>query len=532
MCGIWAVIGRRANSIEIDTCTRALHSRGPEGAACIHMQNATLGFTRLAINGLTEAGMQPFQMQGTTWICNGEIYNWKELQQRHQLAHESESDCSILGSLWVKFRSDPTAFFRALDGVFALVLVDEETGLTTVARDPYGIRPLFYVEVGDVYWFASEMKALMEIASGNTIHHVKPGTYMQLNTNEGGQPLFTTYHTVPWLKNPALADPVEAARALKDSLQQAVRKRLLTERPIAALLSGGIDSSLIAALVQKELKETGRTLETYTIGFEGSADLKYAKEVADHIGSKHTEIIMTPQQFFDAIPEVIRSIESYDITTVRASVGNWLVSREIRRLSEAKVLFNGDGSDEVFGSYLYFFRAPDDESFEAEVSRLLEDIHKYDVLRSDRSISSHGLEPRTPFLDKQFVALARSIPTNLLRPIQGQQVEKALLRRAFDDGLLPLSVLHRQKEAFSDGVSGAKPWFKEIQERVDLMEALPRIYMHLSPRTAEAQYYRTLFESMYGEEGTYTLSYFWMPKWSGETQDPSARTLSFYTANQ
>jgi asparagine synthase (glutamine-hydrolysing) len=181
---------------------------------------------------------------------------------------------------------------------------------------------------------------------------------------------------------------------------------------------------------------------------------------------------------------------------------------------------------------LYFFRAPDHESYESEVTRLLEDIHKYDVLRSDRSISSHGLEPRTPFLDKQFVALARSIPTHLLRPVHGQQVEKALLRAAFDDGLLPLSVLHRQKEAFSDGVSGAKPWYQEIQERVDLMDTRPRVYTHLCPQTPEAQYYRDLFDAIYGDEGAYTLTYFWMPKWSGETKDPSARTLSFYTANQ
>jgi len=531
MCGIWSVIGRRATVLEAEQASKALLGRGPEGAAFIHVQNATLGFTRLAINGLTESGMQPMQLNGVSWVCNGEIYNWKELEQRLQLEHTSDSDCSILGSFWSRFRKDPTSFFRALDGVFALVIIDEVTGLTTVGRDPYGVRPLFYVEVGETLWFASEMKALMHVAAHSTIQHVKPGTYMQINTNEGGEPLITQYHITPWLKNPTLSDPKVAARALKDGLQQAVKKRHLTDRPIAALLSGGIDSSLIAALVQKELKETGRTLETYTIGFEGSSDLKFAREVAQYIGSNHTELVFTPQQFFDAIPEVIRSIESYDITTVRASVGNWLVSREIAKLSDAKVLFNGDGSDEVFGSYLYFFRAPDDESYEAEVTRLLEDIHKYDVLRSDRSISSHGLEPRTPFLDKQFVAIARSIPTHLLRPVQGQQVEKALLRQAFNDGLLPLSVLHRQKEAFSDGVSGIKPWYQEIQERVDLIEALPRVYTHLSPQTAEAQYYRDLFDEFYGDEGASTLTYFWMPKWSTETKDPSARTLSFYTAN-
>jgi asparagine synthase (glutamine-hydrolysing) len=304
----------------------------------------------------------------------------------------------------------------------------------------------------------------------------------------------------------------------------------MTERPVAALLSGGLDSSLIAALVQRELVALGKpALETFTVGFENSPDVLHARQVATHIGSKHTEIIVTPDQFFEVIPQVIHDIESYDITSVRASVGNWFVSREIRRQSDAKVVFNGDGADELFGSYLYFFRSPDDESYEAEVSRLLTDIHKYDVLRSDRCISSHGLEPRTPFLDKQFVSLVRSVPTELLRPRKGVKCEKWILRKAFEPfGLLPDSVLWRQKEAFSDGVSGtAKSWYQEIQERIP--ESGPKqTFWYLTPQTEEAYYYRSIFHQHYGMEGEKVLSYFWMPKWSGETKDPSARTLSLY----
>jgi asparagine synthase (glutamine-hydrolysing) len=271
-------------------------------------------------------------------------------------------------------------------------------------------------------------------------------------------------------------------------------------------------------------------LKTFTIGFEGSADLAYARQVADWIGSDHTEIVMTASQFFDAIPQVIRHIESYDITTVRASVGNWLVSREINRLCDAKVVFNGDGSDEVFGSYLYFFRAPDNESFESECDRLLQEIHQFDVLRSDRSISSNGLEPRTPFLDKQFVAVARSIPTYLLRPIRDRTPEKYLLRKAFEPmGLLPPAVLWRQKEAFSDGVSGkTKSWYEEIQERIPYIDRSNRSYSHVEPLTNEARYYRDIFYEYYGRECQQVISHFWMPKWSGETTDPSARTLSLY----
>jgi asparagine synthase (glutamine-hydrolysing) len=258
--------------------------------------------------------------------------------------------------------------------------------------------------------------------------------------------------------------------------------------------------------------------------------------VANHIGSDHTEVILTADDFFAAIPQVINDIESYDITTVRASVGNWLVSKAIREQTDCKVVFNGDGSDEVFGSYLYFYKAPSEQAFEHEVDRLLKEIHFYDVLRSDRTISSHGLEPRTPFLDKQFVAVARSVATVWRRPVKGVQVEKWILRKAFErTNLLPNEVLWRQKEAFSDGVSSQeKSWFEEIQERVEpclltnwKAKALEIDY--LTPTTAEAFFYRTLYESFYGTEAIETvIPAFWMPRWSPGVTDPSARKLAHY----
>jgi asparagine synthase (glutamine-hydrolysing) len=242
---------------------------------------------------------------------------------------------------------------------------------------------------------------------------------------------------------------------------------------------------------------------------------------------------MTPEKFFDAIPEVIRAIESYDITTVRASVGNYLVSREISWNSDCKVVFNGDGSDEVFGGYMYFFNAPSDEAFEFETARLLEDIHKFDVLRSDRSISSHGLEPRTPFLDKQFVAVANSVSAKLRRPVKLQWPEKQILRLAFlDSDLLPYSVLTRKKEAFSDGVSGVKKsWYQECQERALEMvgpdwKHHAKFFDHLTPQTAEAYYYRTLFHELYAPAEKCAVPYHWMPRWVPGATDPSARTLS------
>jgi asparagine synthase (glutamine-hydrolysing) len=300
-----------------------------------------------------------------------------------------------------------------------------------------------------------------------------------------------------------------------------------------------VDSSLIAALVQRELKRLGKPpLKTFSIGMPGSTDLKYARLVADWIGSDHTEVLTTADHMFNVIPDVICDIESYDTTTVRASVGNWMVAREIKRQTDCKVVFNGDGSDEIFGSYLYFYRAPSDGAFEQESERLLEEISRYDVLRSDRSISSHGLEPRTPFLDKQFVAVARSLPTELRRPTK-ERCEKWALRTAFEDeGLLPPEVLWRRKEAFSDGVSCTeKSWYQEIQERIELHGLVEKDwerkagrifseYEYCIPRTKEQFWYRTIYESMYRNTGDYWP--FWMPKWSPGTTDPSARTLTLY----
>ena len=526
MCGILAVLYSGKGRYPINKIKSGISKivpRGPEGTRIVEVADAVFGFTRLAINGLTDAGMQPFQGPGT-WMCNGEIYNAAAIEK--QLGFISQgSDCEVLGALWSSLK-DPVAFCRALDGVFCIVLYHE--GKYIVARDPYGVRPLYYAE--DRFYgmvFASERKALEEVVDDHVkIYEFPPGEVWSIT---GGVCVKEVYHTVPWIKSQGLS--VDQLRTgVRASLVEAVNKRLMTERPVAALLSGGLDSSLIAALVQGQLKARGLpALKTFSIGMKGSSDLKHAREVADWIGSDHNEVVVTADEMFAAIPDVICDIESYDITTVRASVGNWLIAREVTKTS-CKVVFNGDGSDEVWGSYLYFFKAPNNYAFEADSGRLLKEMHRYDVLRSDRSISSHGLEARTPFLDKQFVATAMAVPTELRRPSGPEgRIEKNLLREAFDDGLLPGSVLWRKKEAFSDGVSSTeKSWFQEIQERV--LKVIPAdwethaaAFAEPKPKTPEAFYYRSLYEKLYTKTGDYWP--FWMPRWSPETTDPSARTL-------
>ena len=565
MCGIFACFGS-AQCPDIEACVAKLKARGPETTALVKKSCGTFGFTRLAINGLNPAGMQPFTKNGITWICNGEIYNAKALAEEYNIPMPSGSDCEVLGHLYEVYRDTPESFFRCLDGVFAIILYDEKRDLLLWGRDPYGVRPLFaawpsvknfslsgvkdfcaltlklnlYGHPTNSLVLASERKAIP--SSHGNVMQFTPGHWGSIKASDASNFSMYAYHQSPWLKNPSYSPAnvkgvATAANAVRFALEEAVKKRLMTERPCAALLSGGIDSSLIAALVQKNLNALGLPpLKTFSIGMPGSTDLKYAKMVANHIGSDHTEVILTADDFFLAIPQVVYDIESYDITSVRASVGNWLVSKAIREQTDCKVVFNGDGSDEVFGSYLYFYKAPSEQAFETEVDRLLKEIHYYDVLRSDRTISLHGLEPRTPFLDKQFVAVARSIATVWRRPVKGVQVEKWILRKAFEGTeLLPSEVLWRQKEAFSDGVSSQeKSWFEEIQERVEpclpedwKMKALEIKY--LTPTTAEAFFYRTLYESFYGTESIETvIPAFWMPRWSPGVTDPSARKLAHY----
>lgn len=526
MCGVWALIGEHMSMSDMSTHVKQLNNRGPEDSRIFFGHRYQLGFTRLALNGLNDDGMQPMFSDNIRWVCNGEIYNWESIADEIGFVSDSGSDCEVIGPA---FREITTIadFFRKLHGVFAMIIVDGDRVI--VGRDPYGVRPLFIQMLDTQIVISSEVKAL---PVGGTVKPFPPGHYAVIDIKTL-RIKYTQYH----IQNIVPIPRDDVFLRLRGSLTSAVKLRMMTERPIAALLSGGLDSSLIAALVQQELVKANRPpLETFSIGFQGSEDLRHARMVADHIGSNHTEVIMTPDEFFHAIPEVIRDIESYDITSVRASVGNWLVAREISKRSQCKVVFNGDGSDEVLGGYLYFYRAPSDEEFENESNRLLKDIHLFDVLRSDRCISSHGLEPRTPFLDKSFVDVVKSIPIDMRRPTS-EHMEKWVLREAFKyTRILPYEVLYRKKEAFSDGVSthNGVSWYQECQTRS--FQKVPDWKnnlddkLHLKPYTAESYYYRMLFDSYYPELES-LIPYFWMPKWSPETTDPSARTLNPSTVN-
>jgi len=531
-------------------------NRGPEYSELLDIPkiNTYLGFHRLAINGVNEKkSNQPFFIDGIYLVCNGEIYNHKQLFTILNILPNSRSDCEVIIHLYKRYGIKQT--LQMLDGVFAFVLIDTNKKQIFVSRDTYGIRPLFtsvlkiYVNPDTYYYsylFSSELKSISDIGMrfDQTVNQFLPGHCSKF--------IYDDDSPIKFIDEFVYSQPISFSNSytfgsvyttIYEKIYNAVHKRVQnTEREIACLLSGGLDSSLIAALVKKIHKGD---LHTWSIGFKGSEDLMYAQQVADHIGSIHHSIEVDEQEFLDAIPEVIYNIESYDTTTVRASVGNWLICKKIKEQSNAKVIFNGDGADEVMGGYLYFHEAPDSIEFDKECRRLLTDIHCFDVLRSDRSISSHGLEARTPFLDRAFVDYYLSIDYHLRCHGKKHKPEKYLIRESIekmDANLLPKSVLYRTKEAFSDGVSKqTKSWFQIIQDYVknvkfSHLESIDEEtiikdynpYLFNRPKTLEQLYYRDTFANHFPNPiCSKIIPYFWMPKFV-EATDASARTLNVY----
>lgn len=595
MCGIFAFLNHGKFGLDIENIRRQFikgKDRGPEESRTINNDtfDTFIGFHRLAINGFNDKNAsQPFNIDNIILVCNGEIYNHKELyNSMDDVIPKSNSDCEVIIHLYKKYGIKQT--LQMLDGVFAFIIFDlrDKNLKIHVARDTYGVRPLFFTNIRyigtnelkerswrgydlsykyhepeeteqkhiwlETFGFASEMKQLIDInipylCSEFKIKQYQPGTYSTFGWNdklklwlmEKSPTKFSSPNT---FINYNITSFENACLLVNHSLKNAVQKRVCnSEREICCLLSGGLDSSLIASLVARYYKQIyKRQIHTWSIGFKGSEDLFYADKVAEHIGSIHHRVEVSETDFLKAIDYVIYTIESYDTTTVRASVGNWLISEYIRKESNAKVVFNGDGSDEVAGGYLYFWLAPDDISFDKECRKLLSNIHYFDVLRSDRSISSNGLEARTPFLDRSFVQTYLSIPIDF-RNHTNYPCEKYLIRKAFEhDDLLPKDVLFRTKEAFSDGVSkNTRSWHtiikehcsklftvsKEINEENYVKQISKQMkYTYNPPKTYEQLHYRMVFEKYYKNQSK-VIPYFWMPNFV-EATDASARSLDIY----
>ena len=582
MCGIWAHIQLLRNALKNDAAISQwfsdfyqLKHRGPTNSYFETYENVCIGFHRLAIIDDTFQSNQPFILENEDrtiiFICNGEIYNFKELIREYGLSDSIKNDCMTIPEIYMKLCSmgDEHTFLdvvrNVVKGEFAFLLFefskDKRLQKVIAGRDEIGVRPLYYHPhtTSDSLFFTSELKGGLQYKS--ELIEFPPGHMMTYTFSENGSVVVDDkdYSSVYQVQPPpyifderlktlqglqGVYEPTDSImlQEVRTAVTNSVQRRLVADKPMAFLLSGGVDSSLVAALASKALdaKALGKPIRTFCCGMSEGTDLKFARKVAEHIGSIHTEVFFTPEDGLNAIPDVIRTIESWDTTTVRASVGQYLVSKYIGTQTDCKVVMVGEGPDEVCSSYLFNWYAPNGDALDKCAKDYVKKIHYYDVKRADRCIARWGLEGRVPLLDPEFIASYWKIPAEERMPTY-KGMEKWWLREAFNgSGLLPDEVLWRKKEAFSDGVSGEKSWFQIIQEYVEdkvtdaAMEYAHIMYPYCTPPTKEAYWYRKLFCEFFGEHRQKVIPGFWQVRWdkNGEelTQyaDPSARTLDIY----
>ena len=539
MCGIFFVLGvdkfSSQRTVEFIEASNNIIVRGPDNTTISYDDKAFMCFQRLKINDLTDAGNQPMFHDEVFLLCNGEIYNSEELKSEYYLECKSHSDCEVVLMLylklkeWYSMKEAVMMLPQLLDGEFAFVIYDKKERWVHICRDPYGVRPLFWYHSDEELGVCSELKGIHTL-NAKLVQQFPSGHICSVNVNDKDETFMQQYHKHEITYDSGTIENV-ALSTIRKNFVNAVKKRLMSDRPICSLLSGGLDSSLVSAILAREIAP--QKLTTFSIGVQGSTDLIYAKKVADYIGSIHHSVELTEEEFCAAIEDTIRIIESYDITSVRASVGNYLISKYISEKTDFKVVYNGDYSDEVCGGYMYFKKAPSEEAFHNECCRLVKDICFFDSLRSDRTISSQGLEARVPFSDKEFVTHYMSIDPKLR--MSNDNIEKYMLRKAFDGtDLLPNEVLFRSKVAFSDGVSSInRSWHEVIRDYIGLrvtdaeFKREKEKYTFNQPETKEAYYYRKVFEQHY-PNSEHIIPYMWLPKWCGDIKDPSARELEFY----
>lgn len=525
MCGLLVTTDSKTDFQAFQKGLAAMKDRGPDDQRIEAVDGGVMGFQRLAIMGCDEKGMQPFHRADNAVVCNGELYGFRTVKkelEKEGCTFNSDSDCELLLPLYEKYGA---SLFSHLDSEFACVIYDGTRNSWLAARDPIGIRPLFYgyTENGKIC-FGSTAESLMPIAKDIT--PFPPGCYW-----EGGK--FTAYAHADLPEKICMDDMDTIATEIHDRLIAGVLKRMDADAPVGYLLSGGLDSSLVCAIAQKH---SDKPIRTFAIGMDVDAiDLKYAKEVADYIGSQHTEIIITKKDVIDVLPEVIKALGTWDITTIRASIGMYLLCRAIHQTTDVKVLFTGEISDELFG-YKYTDFAPDAESFQKEAEKRIRELYMYDVLRADRCISCNSMEGRVPFGDLAFVKYVMEIDPK--KKMNHYNMGKYLLRHAFEaEHLLPESILFRDKAAFSDAVGHSlSDDLKREAEKMysdEQFEKESSKYSWHRPFTKEALMYRSIFESFYPGMDEMIKDY-WMPNrdWEGcNVNDPSARYLSNYGAS-
>lgn len=522
MCSIFGYCGKVRDEAAFEDGFSKTKSRGPDDSRIVKAGGGVLAFHRLSIMGLTVSGMQPFEKNGSYAVCNGEIYDFRaerERLTRKGYTFDSDSDCEILLPMYFEYGVE---MFSMLDAEFACVIYDGRTDEFIAARDPIGIRPLYYgYDAYGVILFASEPKNLVRLCE--KILPFPPGHYYK-----NGE--FVCYCDIAKVDSVCRDDLETVCGKIREKLISGVKKRLEADAEVGFLLSGGLDSSLVCSIAARESE---KPIRTFAIGMsEDAIDLKYARQVADFIGSEHTEVYMTPEDVISSLETVVRLLGTYDITTIRASMGMYLVCKAIHGRTDIRVLLTGEISDELFG-YKYTDFAPNAEEFQKEAEKRVRELHMYDVLRADRCISVNSLEARVPFGDLAFVKYVMSLDPEMKMNKYGKG--KFLLRHAFEGlNYLPDEILWREKAAFSDAVGHSMvDYLKEYAESryTDAEFEDKRLhYSHAAPFTKESLLYRELFEKYYpGQSGM--IADFWMPNrsWKGcDVNDPSARALSNY----
>ncbi|MCF0131111.1 MAG: asparagine synthase B [Pseudobutyrivibrio sp.] len=523
MCSIMGISRKNISKEDFSNNFAETTSRGPDMERIMEFDDAMLGFQRLAIMGLTESGMQPFTLGSNAVVCNGELYGFRKEKDaliKDGYTFVSDSDCEIILPMYEKYGLE---MFTRLDAEFAMIIYDDARKSLVAARDPIGIRPLFYGydAKGDIM-FASEAKNLVKLT--DKVMPFPPGHYY-------ADGKFVCYLDLSARQQYTTDDVESACRKIKQLLVTGVEKRLDADAPVGFLLSGGLDSSLVCAIATKMM---GKPIKTFAIGMnEDAIDLKYAKEVADYLHSEHHEIIINKDIVLESLEKVVSILGTYDITTIRASMGMYLICKGIKeQFPEIRVLLTGEISDEIFG-YKYTDFAPDAEEFQKEAEKRLRELYMYDVLRADRCISVNSMEARVPFGDLDFVKYVMSINPEL--KMNKYNKGKYLLRHAFEEGdYLPYDILFREKAAFSDAVGHSMvDYIKEFANGLytdEEYEAKRCKYDFATPFTKESLLYRELFEKYYPGQAQMVVD-FWMPNKSWENcdvDDPSARVLKNY----
>lgn len=573
MCGIWFYMckkGYKSTTLDNGKLYNSFMSslpRGPEKSSFLKLSEygVYIGFHRLSIMDPSTKGDQPFVVETDDkiiyTICNGEIYYFKELCEKYDIHPSSGSDCEVLAHLYLKIGIEALVKEIIAEYAFVICEIQKSSGDVTVytSRDHCGIRPLFITGNENEVVLSSQLSGSPFLDKNYEIKQFPPRTFLRINNTDekmyDSSAKYIEYINFGEIKT-TITDLEKAKKLIRETLKEAVECRMMSDRPVACLLSGGLDSSLVVDLVSDYCKRHEQELYTFSIGLEGGTDEYYAKKVSEAVGSIHVHITVTEDELIETYNMIHKISETYDITTNRAIVLQYLVSKYVReykdkekdkdkdkeKWKDIKVLLIGDGSDELFGGYLYFHKAPTPEKYHNEIVRLLDNIHVHDVLRADRGIASNGLEGRDPFLDKRLIQLVLSIKPEY-RMVTGG-VEKWLLRESFKNNTkLPNEVLYRKKEAFSDGVSSVKrSWYSIIQENVNSIysdeefKELSSKYTHCQPISKESLYLRKQFEKEYGDgdETAKVVPFIWMPlkEWVGDVGDPSARKLTVYSSSE